>query len=259
MRIASDFHDYYDVGMAEGQDQSLIYQRYRIVEDREHYPFGSMFLEGQHSRRGDWSLFVRSYTIGFCGNLYKLLELNTPENGLRNDKEGRATRKWCYNLRDVDSYVKKYAPKYYADYLERYPSKGKWCSEQRQHNFDNFFNGRPRSKWEKEPSQEELNKNEKWRHSWFEKHRTPLFVAEYGVGEHKHGGRITYNGQLKPFEFYGVFDPYLAFQEISMWMGNQAVPIKPIPEISDEIMAEIKGFDKFSFRKDPGKKKKVKK
>jgi hypothetical protein len=36
-----------------------------------------------------------------------------------------------------------------------------------------------------------------------------------------------------------------------MWLNNQAEPRKPIPEISDEIMVEIKGFDKrYSFRKD---------
>jgi len=31
---------------------------------------------------------------------------------------------------------------------------------------------------------------------------------------------------------------------------SQAKPEKPLPKISDEVMAEIKGFDKFSFRKD---------
>jgi hypothetical protein len=29
-----------------------------------------------------------------------------------------------------------------------------------------------------------------------------------------------------------------------------AFPNKPIPKIDDKTMAEIKGFDKFSFRKD---------
>jgi hypothetical protein len=56
-------------------------------------------------------------------------------------------------------------------------------------------------------------------------------------------------------EFYRVFDPYQAYQEVAMWLSNQAVPIKPIPEMSDEIKAESKGFNKFSFRKDPSSKK----
>lgn len=259
MRIASDFRDYYDVAMAEGQDQTLVYQRYPIVEEHKHYPFSSMFGRSstRYRREREWSLYVQSYTIGFCGQFYKVLELNTPENGLRNDKEGRSTRKWCYNLGDVDSYVKRYYSKQYNDYLERHWKKGNgWNSEQRQHSFDNFFNGLPRSKWQKEPTVDEQKRTQAWRDSWFLNHRSPLFVAEF-VGE-GYEAKITYNGLLKPFEFYRIFDPYLAFQEISMWLGNQAVPIKPIPKLDDVTMAEIKGFDKFSFRKDPGKKKKVK-
>lgn len=254
MRIASDFHDYYDVAMAEGQDQTLVYERYPIVEDHKHYPFSSMFA-GSYARyyRDRWSLYVRSYTIGFCGNFYKVLEINTPEHGGRNDKEGRSTRKWCYNTNEVDSFVRKYYPKQYSDYLEKGYRKGNsWWTEQRRQNFEFFFEGRPRSKWDRNPTEDEMKRSEEWRRKWFEKHRSPVFVAEF-TSEYE--GRITYNAALKPFEFYRVFDPYRAFQEISMWMGNQAVPIKPIPEIPDEIMAEIKGFNKFSFRKDPSSKK----
>ena len=47
-----------------------------------------------------------------------------------------------------------------------------------------------------------------------------------------------------------IKDPYTAYQELSMYLGNMAFPNKPIPTISDEVMAEIKGFNKFSFRKD---------
>jgi len=251
MRIASEFHDYYDVGMAEGQDQSLVYQRYPIVEEREHYPFGSMYSGYSLNAR---SLYVRSYTIGFCGKMYKVLELNTLENGSRNDKEGRSTRKWAYNLRDVDTYIRHHYPKQYADYLEKNWRRGNgWSGEQRQHAFDSFFNGR--NQWDRKPTEEELNKNEEWRRSWFEKHRSPIFVAEYSTVANKYGGRITYNAQLKPFEFYRVFDPYQAYQEVAMWLSNQAVPIKPIPELDDVTMAESKGFNKFSFRKDPSSKK----
>jgi hypothetical protein len=32
--------------------------------------------------------------------------------------------------------------------------------------------------------------------------------------------------------------------------------MKPIPEISDDDMRDVKGFDKWSFRKEPSKKKK---
>ena len=55
-------------------------------------------------------------------------------------------------------------------------------------------------------------------------------------------------------DFWGtVVDPYTAFQEIAMFLGGMAMPLKPIPHLSDEIIAASKGFDKYSFRKDKSK------
>lgn len=45
---------------------------------------------------------------------------------------------------------------------------------------------------------------------------------------------------IKPIDARNIIVQYFA----------QAKPEKPLPKISDEVMAEIKGFDKFSFRKD---------
>lgn len=58
------------------------------------------------------------------------------------------------------------------------------------------------------------------------------------------------NEQLSQYNFQSVIDPYTAFQELYMWHCNKANPEKPIPHISDKIMAEAKGFDKWSFRKE---------
>lgn len=46
---------------------------------------------------------------------------------------------------------------------------------------------------------------------------------------------------------------YTAYQELQMWMSNQAIPHKPIPKVSDKDMVTAKGFDKWSFRKEPQK------
>jgi len=88
----------------------------------------------------------------------------------------------------------------------------------------------------------------------FEQERCPIFVAESHETDRitwKAVGTITFNPCLKDYDFMRVFDPYQAFQEISMFMGNLAEPRKPIPAIDDKTMAEIKGFDKWSFRKPP--------
>jgi hypothetical protein len=65
------------------------------------------------------------------------------------------------------------------------------------------------------------------------------------------------NPILRQFEFIKVFDPYSAFQEISMYLGTNLVKqIDPAVNHSDELKAEIHGFDEWSFRKQGKKSKK---
>lgn len=66
---------------------------------------------------------------------------------------------------------------------------------------------------------------------------------------------IVFNDKLEPLEFYRVIDPYTAFQEIDMYIGNILVGVNDsVPAVSDKDMIEAKGFDNKSFRKDPSKK-----
>ena len=44
-----------------------------------------------------------------------------------------------------------------------------------------------------------------------------------------------------------------SFQELFQWHSNLASPEKEIPYIDDKTMAEAKGFNKYSFRKDKSK------
>jgi hypothetical protein len=63
----------------------------------------------------------------------------------------------------------------------------------------------------------------------------------------------VYNGSLKELEFFRLLDTYTAFQEIAMFLGGLAVPLKEIPEVPDKIMVGVKGFDQWSFRTPPTK------
>jgi hypothetical protein len=60
---------------------------------------------------------------------------------------------------------------------------------------------------------------------------------------------------LKDFEFYRKIDTYTAFQELAMFWGGLAQPNRPIPDVTDKDMVTAKGFNKWSFRKEPTKKK----
>jgi len=60
---------------------------------------------------------------------------------------------------------------------------------------------------------------------------------------------------LRGYHFYKVFDTYAAFQEIHSFLASKASPEKSMPVIPDVLKAQSKGFDKWSFRKPPTRKK----
>lgn len=82
-------------------------------------------------------------------------------------------------------------------------------------------------------------------HKWFTQYNVPIFVWQPKLE------KLTLNGLLGPWEFYRIFDPWTAFQELAMFLSNELAPKgKIIPVMKDSDLAEIKGFDKYSFRKD---------
>ncbi len=91
-------------------------------------------------------------------------------------------------------------------------------------------------------------------------YNTPAFVYDCDWSEDNFGGNYRHsfviNPKLKDLQFYKVFDAFTAFQEISMFLGGVlGVGEKEIIEIEDKYKIGQHGFDKWSFRKEPTKKK----
>lgn len=263
MLIRSNFKDYYDVGQAHDQDRDLIFDRFPKCEDFKHYPFRTLWRgQGIHRTR---TFSVESFTIGFCGSLHPLLRLHPDTSYDHVSKTDRAKCVWAYATADVDTFVRTHWPTLFDHYAQdghRFESWNKWDPWMRRQDFVAYFTGALPYKSTNptfDKNRAAVFRNEDspaWRQVWFTKHRSPVFVACYAQNyERKTDGFITYNAELKPYEFYRVHDAYQTYQQVRMWLANQAVPMKPIPVPDDKTMAEIKGFDKHSFRKDPSSKK----
>lgn len=238
MRIISSEHDYYDVVQAQGQDQTLLYLRKAEEIDLEDYPFpyiGSSRNWGYKSCPA-----INEAIIGFCGRIYPVLCLSEHKWGsLRCPTPAEAT---CFTMAEVDAFMEaNYRDKELEEYRAK-PKKGKyvrtryWDSGRRRVVFEKFFA-------DCEAKQDAFQQ-------MFMERRSPIFVARHSH-EWRRSGTITWNALLKNHQFFRLFDPYRAFQEIAMFMSNLAVPLKPIPAISDKVLAGAKGFDKWSFRKPP--------
>ncbi len=247
MRIISKFHDYYDCGQKYGQDLSLIYLRHPRVDvyrhklnyeknetyKKEPFPFPVCYGVGSYNENNLDSL--RQYIVGFCGKIYPILAARTPAS---NDPV------FCAHLEAIDKFIESHYKKRQID--EYYNPKRRaryWFSMLCRKSIKAFFDKCAEEK-------------ESFDHLFVE-NKSPVFVAESLC---RPGGDIEYNASLKKVEFYRLFDPQTAYQEISMYLGSTlAQPVKEIPDISDEIMRDIKGFNAWSFKKPPGTKKRGKK
>lgn len=82
-----------------------------------------------------------------------------------------------------------------------------------------------------------------------------LFIQYQVPVFHIRGDILTLNPCLKDYAFYKVMDTTQAFQEIEMFLGNVLVSDTKVivPVGDDNVIRDSKGFDKWTFRKEPEK------
>jgi hypothetical protein len=248
MRIKSDFHDFYDCAQAYGQDQSLVYIRKKIdfpvgTELKvKKLPFSVPKLTDHrgYTRVGELPSYTRFYIVGVAGKIYPVFEFVWDYA----EEHSKDCKVFCYSMADIEKVIatrcsKKYKDLFNGAILEK-KRYNRWSYHMpfRKSAFEDFF-----SEWNSEDQAAKVQ-------ALFRQY--PVWVIE-----HRHDGwYVCYNCSLKEVKFFKVKDAVTTYQEIAMFLGGLAVPQKPIPVPSDKDMVGIKGFDKFSFRKDPSTKKK---
>ena len=237
MRIISEFHDYYDCIQGAGQDQSLIFlRRPKEVQLGKgvKWPFPLLVNHYFYSWwHGPTRMLASQTMIGFCGKVYPVIGLQKDVN------EWDET--FCFGVDEVDAFVKvHYKDRQYKVYrsADKRQQRRYWSSDLSHAVFKKFF-------------EDCLSIGDSCQ-KFFE--HGPIFVIR-PKSQFDRYPTIKYNVRLEDWKFYRRIDSYTAFQELQMYLGAQAVPQEVIPEVSDKDMVTAKGFDKFSFRKPPSKKK----
>lgn len=222
MKIKSNFKDYYDIYYHH--DDDLLYVRTERGVEGEN--LGYMGCSWNHN-----SVFTYDEVrVAFCGRLYMGIKF----------------------YKDTDKSLTKYL--YTEDEVEQfYKSMGwKWREK-------SYWNYGQRL-WERF---DKLDEQRLAITPLFEKYQTPILTCTSGemieIVRDKKGYKrkwtedVRINTRLNQFNFQTVFNPQAAYQEISMFLGNMRKLERPIPHIDDVTLAEAKGFDKWSFRKEPSK------
>lgn len=254
IRIISEFHDYYDGVQAQGQDQSCVWIRKKKKEyfpdrpggqwtDNSTWPFPvceANNYRDKYYHRGRYKSCIYNcsqYIVGFCGKIYPLLELSVDDSGERST--------YCYTLAEVDVFMETHlSEKSLKGFrnAKKYYWKDSWGRNSRRGTFEKFFD-------------ECRHKQGDFEEDFFIPERCPVFVATYNYGK-REDSWIIYHASLKGREFYRIFDTYMAFQEIFGYMSGVLGGVREhVPEIEDKTLSEAKGFDKWSFRKEPTKRK----
>lgn len=234
MRIISKFRDYYDPVQAHGADPNLVYRRATSEQIVEARLFPSAFFEEKHREvpyLRPWRLSL-AY-LCFCGKSYAYLFF-----------EGLA-----YSTG--------------TELLEAYRARAREHPEVRDysHNVEALLDIDRKSK---RPYHEFLTslvssrRGESIGPELFRKLGAPVLLV------HRCGNWTTteywikINPCLSDFRFYQLFDPFAAYQELAMYLGNELAQPDIAPQTvgSDKDLAKAKGFDDQSFRTAaPGKKK----
>jgi len=232
MRIFSKFKDYYDVMLAYDRDPSPVYARDTVVHDTNSDEFKALKLpiprgvnlsiRGLYNEKG-----TERGTIFFCGKVYPFWGVN---------------RTYCYNHRQIVTAVKASLEKYrngsYARDLEEI--------------LQELYTGNVHSQWVNEKSMEMLDselKNKPISDALHLAYKSPILI--------KIGTWLYVNPNLREYGFQACLDPHTAYQELSMFMGNNlAQQNEPPSKQTDELKVHAHGFDRWSFRthKEDGRK-----
>lgn len=259
MKIISKFHDYYDIALSQGRDDSIIYLREEREEKFLLQYTGESYLNSMYKELPSMPSYGNYYFgsnkihfIGFCGKMYPYI-IFTHE---AYEKNGALTitRRIIYNSNDAVDFFNCFN---YKKDLESFLYPGKKDKKRFRWNKQDIFTKATFNNYIDKYS------NKVGCGEIFIKYKVPVFLLSFDYfynrvwgGKHVfEEGKLILNPCLKDIEFFRIINPYVAFQEIEMFLsGVLGFPAPPMIEITDKDKLAKQGFDKWSFRKMPTKK-----
>jgi len=230
MRIISKFKDYYDNAQAFGQDQSMVYHRITTEIELSETAIPEELFRNIRSvsigdNRDEYS--AEFILVGFCGKIYPIVKISKSYSY-------KPTYHYAVSVDDVHRIADKLnIPK---KTIEKWDDKQSWWS--RALTLTEFF----------------ARSGDDRYLDLFTDNKYVSFLI-YDCEPYKRNIQFIINPDLSKTGLVQLIDPYAAFQEISMFLGGVlGSEAAPMVEIEDKYRIEGHGYDKWSFRKMPTKK-----
>ena len=223
MKIYSNFSDYYDTAMSYGVDDHVKWIR-NPCEITHQHEFNTKHFQISYA----YNLHIVCLWVGFCGKIYPVIKFQ--HDSAQNDV-------YCYNHDEVMEYVVNRDSKSQYKILPLFVSN----KSRSYYNFDYL-------PFTSDAVKEFFSLNTESINELFLQYKTPVFVVH-------ENGSFTFNIELKTLNFQKIFDPFSAYQEIEMYFGSVLCNTEiTYSKIDDKYIAAGKGFDKWSFKNKPTKK-----
>lgn len=219
MRVISKFRDYYDGVMKTGMDREVVY-----VRENKGIPIKDARGVDFNTKSSGTYCSVETSFLGYCGMIYRVMIVETEfPNHAR-------TRHVFFDFEEFKQFMLNNKLSNEYDFRE-----SRWWPSR----FQRF----------KEMDTSRMLE-------LFHEFQTPLFLL---TNVYRYRGpdetTLTLGPCLKDIEFQRVKDPYTAYQEIFQFVaGVLNHPENKMVKISDKDKIHKHGFDKWSFRKMPTKK-----
>ncbi len=236
MLIISKFHDYYDTVLGRtGVDKTCVYERATesIACPKE------LRLHNWTWPRWKWKKhpeeFLFQCIIGFAGEVIPMIYWTNKWYGISSDYNLDEELVFLYDLESCQEFLDEKYPENRKKYNARkYMDMGLGLSDQ---SLEEFYNPATHKKFK----------------PIFMEQKTPLFLAHETWRD---GTKIDLNPELKPIKFMKVKDPFTTFQEIHMFLsGVIGMANRDTAEVGNDDRIKQRGFDKWSFRREPTKRK----
>ena len=229
MKIISNFSDYYDVGLAYGIDEKIRFERKtEKISDKGESSYSLRFKKDDKK----YILLIRHNCIFFCEKAYPFVEAIVFEEIMKNKEAFYKEEKKIisYFRAEIINFIEKTLNKHINE-LKNYYFVQSLHNDKKDKRFNEIWFGND-DKIEDSP-----------------------YHCKVFEGLPYQERLITYNlPLLKKYKFTQVMPPLEAFQKISMYLGALNKE-KEVVQIKDKYLAQGKGFDCYSFKKMPSKKK----
>lgn len=239
MKIHSKFKDYYDIGMSQGTQEGIFFNRETINPNIQSKKLLKLSVEMCEYLENISDVFYNNhfslypFIVAFCGKLYPGVYLIKHKDVSDAAQQPENLNTYFYSLDSLLAYFKKKD----IEVKSFKPTKWDfWLDKKRKRDFTKIF--------------KLVNPNQ-FQDTLISNKITTAVVSSFS---NKEGFHFSIDLPLKDVEFFKKFDSWQAYQEISMYLGGVLTPeAKPMLKTEDKYKISSHGFDKMSFRKYPSK------